>query len=475
MQSHNLAVVGSGIGGSIIASLNTNIDTILFEKEAYLGGCASTFIRKGQKYNTGATTFVGYEDKHIVKELFDKAGVAPDIKQSDIAIRIIQKEKIIDRTDDFEDFLEQIDSVFPNKNNAKFWNTMRQIDKDFWEDYDFYIGKYSLKRYSKTFLSVFNLGLRFKNLLFKNAKEYIDEMFPNISSDYLDFIDAQLLITVQAKSSDVTLLSMALGLSYPFHKVYYANGGMGRIIDDLTKNVNLHKKEPIISIKKHKDYYLLHSKKAQYKSKSIVLNSSIFNSGTLFEDTQIQKYYDQFSLSDQSAFVLYLHIDSKEDFLHHYQIILDDYLPHCISKSFFVSFSDKYDEQLCSNGYTITISTHTKALYWKKLSKEEYNQQKQYLQDFLLKNLLAIFQNINKEDIINCFSATSITFNRYINRLNCGGEAISFKNILSTPTQTTPFKGLYNVGDTLMTGQGWPGVALGANILQKELDEYHRT
>jgi len=42
------AVVGSGIGGS------------------------STFTHKGYLYNTGATTFPGYEDELIVKEVLNQ-------------------------------------------------------------------------------------------------------------------------------------------------------------------------------------------------------------------------------------------------------------------------------------------------------------------------------------------------------------------------------------------------------------------
>ena len=60
-------------------------------------------------------------------------------------------------------------------------------------------------------------------------------------------------------------------------------------------------------------------------------------------------------------------------------------------------------------------------------------------------------------------------FKRYINRSNCGGKAITLNNILQTPSCTTPFKGLYNVGDTIFAGQGWPGIALGVKVLNREL------
>ncbi|MEA3314321.1 MAG: FAD/NAD(P)-binding protein [Campylobacterota bacterium] len=53
MQTLDLAVVGSGIGGSLISALNKDKNIILFEKDKNLGGCASTFKRYGNYYNTG--------------------------------------------------------------------------------------------------------------------------------------------------------------------------------------------------------------------------------------------------------------------------------------------------------------------------------------------------------------------------------------------------------------------------------------
>ena len=126
---------------------------------------------------------------------------------------------------------------------------------------------------------------------------------------------------------------------------------------------------------------------------------------------------------------------------------------------------------MSKNAYSITISTHTKASFWKKLSKSEYEKQKHITQDYLVKEFIDYFDNIKHRNILKAFSATSTTFQHYIGRLNCGGASINAKTILNTPSCKTPFKGLYNVGDTIFAGQGWPGVALGAWVLNKELNE----
>lgn len=250
MKKVNIAVIGSGIGGTLIASLNKNKDLSLFEKDKNLGGCASTFKRYGSHFNAGATTFVGYEDNHIIKNIFDKVGIKPSIIESKIAIRTIQNNKIVDRVQNFEEFLSKLNNVYFHKNNRVFWKTLKDIDENFWKLKHIYFSKYSFGGYIKTSLFVAELVKEFGMILFKTADAFINDVLNGISKEYKAFIDAQLLITLQTTSKGLSLLSLALGLSYPFHKVFYANGGMGKIIDDLLKDVNVLNNEEIISIKR---------------------------------------------------------------------------------------------------------------------------------------------------------------------------------------------------------------------------------
>ena len=472
MKVLDIAVIGSGIGGSFIAALNHKHNVMLFEKDHNLGGCASTFCHKNHYYNAGATTLVGYESNHPIKKMFDQVSFTPNLKLSPIAMEVQHGNRKLQRTSNFKDFLEDLDQTYHHINNRIFWTKLKEIDEKFWQLYDhLHYQPHSIKGYFKSLKSFLKLSKELNGVLFESADKFIQEMLPDISNEYQAFLDAQLLITVQAKAKDVSLLSLALGLSYPFHQVYYANGGMGKVIEDMLKPVDVKKHEKILSIKQEKDKYRIKSTKGTYIAKNVILNATVYDSAKLFEDKAIEKYYRKFKLNDQSAFVVYLKLRSQEEFLHHYQIILDQKIPNAISNAFFVSFSDKADEKLSQDGYSITISTHTQALFWDIHSKEEYNRQKKLTQTYILKQFLEHFDTIHEEDIVDIFSATSMTFNRYLGRINCGGEAVSLKNILRLPSVTTPFKGLYNVGDTLFAGQGWPGVGLGVKILDRILNE----
>ncbi|WP_152059403.1 phytoene desaturase family protein [Aliarcobacter butzleri] len=469
MQKIDLTVIGSGIGGSLISILNKDKNLVLFEKDKNLGGTASTFKRFGNYFNSGATTFVGYEDNHIIKEIFDSADFIPDLKKSSYAYRTIINGKSIDRITDFEEFIESLNSVFYHKNNRYFWQTLKDIDERFWKLKDIYFAKYSLNSYLKSLKTIDILFKEYKFLLFKSAKSFIKEVLGDISKEYQDFIDAQLQITLQSTSKDIPLLSFAIALSYPFHKIFYANGGMGKLFDDMLKDINVKKNEQIMQIKKENNFYRLISSKDEYLTSKLVLNMPVFECKNLFLDEDLQSYYKKFEFYDQSAFVIYLKINSKKEFLNHYQIILKDNIPNAVSKSFFVSFSQKDDEKLSKNGYSVTISCHTKALFWNELSKEEYEKNKEFTKNFILDELLKNIPDIKKEDIKIEFCATSKTFKRYINRFNCGATPLNLKNIFKIPSSLTPFKNLYNIGDSVFAGQGWPGVALGVKVLNSNL------
>lgn len=469
MQKIDLTVIGSGIGGSLISILNKDKNLVLFEKDKNLGGTVSTFKRFGNYFNSGATTFVGYEDNHIIKEIFDSADFIPDLKKSSYAYRTIINGKFIDRKTDFEEFIESLNSVFYHKNNRYFWQTLKDIDERFWKLKDIYFAKYSLNSYLKSLKTIDILFKEYKFLLFKSAKSFIKEVLGDISKEYQDFIDAQLQITLQSTSKDIPLLSFAIALSYPFHKIFYANGGMGKLFDDMLKDINVKKNEQIMQIKKENNFYRLISPKDEYLTSKLVLNMPVFECKNLFLDKDLQNYYKKFEFYDQSAFVIYLKIDSKKEFLNHYQIILKDNIPNAVSKSFFVSFSHKDDEKLSKNGYSVTISCHTKALFWNELSKEEYERNKEFTKNFILDELLKNIPDIKKEDIKIEFCATSKTFKRYINRFNCGATPLNLKNIFKIPSSLTPFKNLYNIGDSVFAGQGWPGVALGVKVLNSNL------
>lgn len=467
------AVVGSGIGGSSIAAYldAKGHETVLFEKEPYLGGCSSTFRHEGHAYNTGATTLAGYQEGHIVKSIFDAIGFTPDVISTDPAIVIIQNGKTTPRYRDLEAFLSVLEKNYPHPKNRAFWTLIYDLGKKFYEIQGHYYSNRSLWSKLVSLTSFLPILVKFQRYLRTSAYDFIHDFYGDVSKEYLHFLEAQILIVAQAKSKEVNFFTAALSLGYTFNETHYVKGGFGKLFDGMTSSMkHVRRKSQITHIESHKDHFILHTSREKIKAKNVILNSTVYESGKLFEKEKIKNYYKKYKKLDnyQSSFMLYMTIKSTKEYKHHYQLIQNTAYPHTLSNALFVSFSDPSDTILAKEGhYSITASIHTDVRYWQDVNT--YSTQKEELTEILLKSICDIL-DIKKEEIVHHFAATPKTFKHYINRSQLGGNAITMKNFLpKLPGNDTPIKGLYHVGDTVYAAQGWPGIMLGVDNLRKLL------
>jgi phytoene dehydrogenase-like protein len=470
----DFAVVGSGIGGSSIAALLSakGFDVILFEKEAYLGGCSSSFSHKGHIYNTGATTLAGYETNGIVKDVFDTIGLKPELIRTDPAIVVIQNAKVTPRFCDFEKFFAHLDANYPHEKNREFWTLIYEIDAAFYGMQGHYYSNASFFSKLKSLTSFLPLFVKFQKYLRVSAAAFIKNFFTEISEEYLQFMESQVFIVSQAGLKEINFFTAALSLGYTFHDTYYVKGGFSTLFDAIVKNVNeVQRNAEILSIEKHDSHYSLHTKQGVFEAKKIILNATVYESAKLFTSDEVKNYYKKYEKLDnhQSSFMLYMTFKSEKHFFHHYQLIQNEQIKYTLSNAVFVSFSDKDDTKIAPQGhYSITASIHTDSRFWE--NQQTYKSQKKELESFLFNTIIAILK-IEKESVMSCFSATPKTFQRYINRSQLGGNAITMKNFLPfLPSNDTPIEGLYNVGDSVYAAQGWPGVMLGVKNLERLLD-----
>jgi phytoene dehydrogenase-like protein len=470
---YEYAVIGSGVGGSSIASyLNAKgKNVVLFEKEPYLGGCSSTFEHAGFKYNTGATTLAGYEDNFIVKDIFDAIGFTPKLIETDPTIVVIQNKKVTPRYKDFEKFIDVLEKNYPHPKNREFWTLVFKLNETFYKQKGHYYSNKNLFSKILSLLSFLPLGIKFQSYLRKPAHLFISDFLENIDEEYLQFLESQVLIVAQAPLKEINFLTAALSLGYTFNENHYVVGGFGKLFDDMTKDItNIQRESEVVKIKKHTEHFELHTKEKVFKTKKVILNSTVYDSANLFEDSKSKAYYKSYEKlnNNQSSFMLYMTIKSQKKFEHHYQLIQDKKYPNTISRALFVSFSDQSDNTLAPQGhYSITASIHTDTRFWQ--DSKNYKTNKKELKNLLLATILKEL-NIEEEEVIKSFAATPKSFANYINRSQLGGNAISMKNFLPyLPSNDTKIEGLYNVGDTVYAAQGWPGVMLGVKNLQRLL------
>jgi phytoene dehydrogenase-like protein len=366
------AVVGSGIGGSSIAAyLNAKgHDTVLFEKEPYLGGCSSTFMHKGYAYNTGATTLAGYQDGHIVKSMFDAIGFTPELIPTDPGIVVIQNGKTTPRFRELEKFLEALEQNYPHTRNREFWTLVHTIGTSFYEMQGHYYSTRSTFSKLLSLVSFIPLLLKFQRYLRINADDFIKEFYGEISQEYLQFLESQVFIVSQAKLDKVNFFTAALSLGYTFNETHYVKGGFGKLFEAMTEGMKkVRRKTEITHIESKEDHFVLYTKRDSIQAKNVILNSTVYESGSLFWNDKIKNYYKKYEKLDnhQSSFMLYVTIKSDKKYEHHYQLIQDKPYPHTLSNALFVSFSDQNDHMFTKEGYySITASIHTDTRWWEE-------------------------------------------------------------------------------------------------------------
>ena len=105
----------------------------------------------------------------------------------------------------------------------------------------------------------------------------------------------------------------------------------------------------------------------------------------------------------------------------------------------------------------------------KSLIQERQKMEEQKMElEAIIEQILCKHFGFTSEEICARFSGSAQTFKRYINRSSLGGIPMRLENLLfKLPSNDSPFKGLYHVGDTTFAAQGWPGVMMGVRNLER--------
>ncbi|MGL5032763.1 MAG: FAD-dependent oxidoreductase, partial [Microcystaceae cyanobacterium] len=76
-MNSNVIVVGAGIGGLTAAALlaEKGDQVTVYEQAIAVGGCASTFKRRGFTFDVGATQVAGLEPGGIHHRIFSQLGL----------------------------------------------------------------------------------------------------------------------------------------------------------------------------------------------------------------------------------------------------------------------------------------------------------------------------------------------------------------------------------------------------------------
>jgi C-3',4' desaturase CrtD len=493
---YDVIIIGSGMGGLSAASLlaNDGIKVLVLEAAHAIGGCSSSFQRKGYVFESGATTLIGFDDGQPLKTLEEKLGISIPKLPLQTSMRVLLNGKIITRWQDKEKWIDEAILHFGQPAEQKeFWNLIHSVSEVVWRvsgNNPFFppvkpADWFQLLKNDPRDIWILPYAL-------KSVKDVASGC--NIANtEFFRFLDEQLMITAQAPSAETPFLFGAPALSYTNSVNYYVPGGFIKMAETLrgfiVRNGGVVKvKTPVINIDKAEGRFKVTAREKNgrtytFRSKVVLSNLPVWNMAEITHG-KMADYFERESEKYQKAWGAFTMGIAFRDNLDpglplHHQIHLagEDLTDGLNSGSVFVSLSHPEDAlRSPGNMRTMNISTHANPEWWFSLNGR-YDNVKKKVEEQIVQVIVKSLPGFSKSDIDVVFSSTPVTWSNWVYRKKgrVGGiPQQPDRSLLDWTPNETPFSGFFLAGDTVFPGQGIPGVTLsGKNVYYRIIKHFN--
>lgn len=472
----NIVVIGAGIGGlaagAMLASEGAWV-TVL-EAQRYPGGCAATFSAKGYRFDAGATVGCGFHAEAPMDELGRELGIDWPVESLPVAWQYRHDQLSIDLSHSKAALLDR----FPH--SRLFWKEQEELSRLLW--------KLASGGLSWPPESLGDLGkllrkgasglpgtARLLQFATKTAYDWLASHQLETDKEFVRFIDAQLLISVQTTSRHASAVNAAIALDLPSSGASHVHGGIGRVAELLAESIErsggavLYGQQVIRLDTVRRQVFGVETAAGSAFAADLVLADLTPGSLALLAESSAESPLLQRKgpSPEWSAFMLYLGIDEGVAVsigARHLQITgHDGELGE--GNSIFVSFSSPGETGRAPEGLlAVTVSTHTRPDPWfaaLERSREEYMQRKA---DYTEKVLDLMSSHIpGVRDAVRFIEAgTPVTWARYTGRHHGFVGGYPQTSLFDVRSPATGFENMLLVGDSIFPGQSLPGVVTGA-------------
>jgi C-3',4' desaturase CrtD len=495
-----IIVIGAGIGGLTAGALlaKRGYEVAVYERASVVGGCASTFKRKGFIFDVGATQVAGLEAGGIHHRIFNELGIelpTATLCNPSCAVFLPDESEPINVWSDREKWSMERQRQFPN--SEPFWQFLNILFQASWQ---FQARDPVLPPRSLWDLGKLISALRWDTLItFPFALATVGDALRLFGLDrdkrLKTFLDLQLKLYSQVNCDETALLyaATALAVSQQPQGLYHLQGSMqvlsDRLIEGLAKHGGkLYLRQSVekihteagkvtgVTIKNEKTGEVRQEKVDRVVANITIqnLNDSIDNKPKNLFFNLYQKRIDSLEMPS-GAFVVYLGVDASAippNCPPHLQFLYDYDGKIGENNSLFVSVSKEGDGRAPAGKATIVASSFTETSQWFVGEREDYDRLKEkYTKEAV--DRLGRYFNLTPANILHQEVATPLTFANYTGRqkgiVGGVGQRISTFGPFGIATRT-PISGLWLVGDSTHPGEGTAGVSYSALTVVRQIE-----
>ncbi|MBE9195172.1 C-3',4' desaturase CrtD [Synechocystis sp. LEGE 06083] len=493
-ESQSVVVVGAGIGGLTTAALlaQQGYQVKVYEQATMVGGCASTFRRRGFIFNVGATQVAGLEPGGIHHRIFRQLQVdLPEATLCDPACAVFLpgEKQPINVWHNPDQWQRERERQFPG--SGRFWQLLQTLFQISWR---FQARDPVLPPRNAWDLGQLLQALRPDTLVtapFVTLTVGDTLRLLGLGADHRlkTFLDLQLKLYSQVRADETALLyaATALSVSQAPQGLWHLQGSMQTLGDRLVEALKHYGGDVFCGQRVEQ----IHCDQGQVQgvtvrdvkngavrreqAQQVVANLTVQNLLKAV-DQPLPGYRQRVTNlpSSSGAFVIYLGVREEAippDCAPHLQFLYDGSGPIGENNSLFVSVSKPGDGRAPKNCRTVIASSFTDVSPWWDASPEEYQARKQsYTQTAIAK--LGEYFNLNESTIVHQESATPRTFARYTAREQgivggVGQRRFTFGPFGFAPR--TPIRNLWLVGDSVHPGEGTAGVSYSALTIAQQI------
>lgn len=484
MKHYDVAIIGAGFGGlsAALTLAEQGAKVALFEALVYPGGCASTFKRKGYRFESGATLFSGFGEGQLFRRWIERYDMDVKFQPIDPVVTL--------RTPDFSLAIPRHRQLFIDRicalDNApvdelrRFFDWQHKVADALWELFD---DESLLPPLTATSLARHLMrSPRYLPLVTIIGRSLGDVLRRRNLWDFLPlrtYLDAVCQITVQTSADEAEASFALASMDYFFRGTGHIHGGIGQLATAISDAIvdlggQVHYADPVWKIRSHDRGWTLETRRRQITCDKVIANNLPCDLATMITDAD----YDRdlvTNLSDQiktgwGAAMLYMGLDAQKidaPQAHHLELVADTAKPLIAGNHLFCSIGGGDEVHRAPEGQRVaTVSTHVDMdkLWDSKASDEDRGA---YI-DAIHARMRQTLHSLAPELVAAVefeMTASPRTFQRFTSRHRGYVGGIPRRRGLHNywhfgAPEIAP--NIYLVGDTIFPGQSTLAVALGA-------------